>query len=90
MNTDRLIKKSGALHGTVRVPGDKSISHRSIMLGALAEGDTHVTGFLNSICCLAGLPHQALILLIRLSKSHPLADQGCQSEQESQSGTGSK
>ncbi|MBA3581784.1 MAG: 3-phosphoshikimate 1-carboxyvinyltransferase [Gammaproteobacteria bacterium] len=32
--------------GRVRVPGDKSVSHRSIMLGALAEGTTHVSGFL--------------------------------------------
>jgi 3-phosphoshikimate 1-carboxyvinyltransferase len=36
----------GALSGTIRVPGDKSISHRSIMLGALAVGETRVTGLL--------------------------------------------
>lgn len=36
----------GRLTGRLRVPGDKSISHRSIMLGALADGDTRVTGFL--------------------------------------------
>ena len=34
------------LNGTLRVPGDKSISHRSIMLGSLAKGTTVVTGFL--------------------------------------------
>lgn len=34
------------LQGSLRVPGDKSISHRSIMLGALAEGVTNITGFL--------------------------------------------
>lgn len=34
------------LHGTVRVPGDKSISHRALMLGALAEGVTRVRGWL--------------------------------------------
>jgi len=34
------------LSGTIRVPGDKSISHRSIMFGSLAEGITRVTGFL--------------------------------------------
>ncbi|MBX9644914.1 MAG: hypothetical protein K2W91_12545, partial [Novosphingobium sp.] len=34
---------SGPLKGEVRVPGDKSISHRSIMLGALAVGETRVT-----------------------------------------------
>ena len=36
----------GPLSGTIRVPGDKSISHRSIMLGALAVGETRVTGLL--------------------------------------------
>lgn len=35
-----------ALQGTLRVPGDKSVSHRAVMLGALAEGTTRVTGFL--------------------------------------------
>ncbi|MEG3788651.1 3-phosphoshikimate 1-carboxyvinyltransferase [Lysobacter sp. CCNWLW3] len=34
------------LHGSLRVPGDKSVSHRAVMLGALAEGTTRVTGFL--------------------------------------------
>ncbi|GAB3385081.1 3-phosphoshikimate 1-carboxyvinyltransferase [Lysobacter fragariae] len=34
------------LHGTLRVPGDKSVSHRAVMLGALAEGITQVRGFL--------------------------------------------
>ena len=37
--------KSG-LSGTIRVPGDKSISHRSIMFGSLAEGTSHISGFL--------------------------------------------
>ncbi|NOU02046.1 MAG: 3-phosphoshikimate 1-carboxyvinyltransferase [Novosphingobium sp.] len=37
---------TGALKGELRVPGDKSISHRSIMLGALAVGETRVTGLL--------------------------------------------
>lgn len=36
----------GRLTGRIRVPGDKSISHRAIMLGALADGITHVSGFL--------------------------------------------
>lgn len=38
----------GPLKGTVRVPGDKSISHRSLMFGALAVGQTTVTGLLES------------------------------------------
>ena len=37
---------AGPLRGTVRVPGDKSISHRAVMLGALAVGETRVTGLL--------------------------------------------
>lgn len=40
------IAPGGQLSGTIRVPGDKSISHRSVMLGAIAEGVTQVTGFL--------------------------------------------
>lgn len=36
----------GPLTGSIRVPGDKSISHRSLMLGALAVGETRVTGLL--------------------------------------------
>ncbi|PZP56436.1 MAG: 3-phosphoshikimate 1-carboxyvinyltransferase [Micavibrio aeruginosavorus] len=38
--------KSGPLKGIIRVPGDKSISHRSIMFGALAEGETIISGLL--------------------------------------------
>ncbi len=44
---------NGKLSGSLRVPGDKSISHRSIMLGSLAEGITHVTGFLTGEDCIA-------------------------------------
>ena len=43
---DFLVKPGGSLKGTFRVPGDKSISHRSIMFGSLAEGTSHVSGFL--------------------------------------------
>ncbi len=43
------------LTGDIRVPGDKSISHRSIMLGALADGTTRVHGFLHGDDCLATL-----------------------------------
>lgn len=41
-----LARPGAALSGAVRVPGDKSISHRSIMLGSIAEGVTRVSGFL--------------------------------------------
>lgn len=40
------------LNGSIKVPGDKSISHRSIMLGAIAEGRTTVEGFLEGEDCL--------------------------------------
>lgn len=45
----------GSLNGALRVPGDKSISHRSIMIGSLAEGVTQVTGFLEGEDSLATL-----------------------------------
>ncbi len=43
---DYLVRPGGRLAGKIRVPGDKSISHRSVMLGSLAEGMTYVTGLL--------------------------------------------
>ncbi|WGZ92601.1 MAG: 3-phosphoshikimate 1-carboxyvinyltransferase [Candidatus Thiothrix putei] len=55
INLQFIVQPGGSLHGSVRVPGDKSISHRSIMLGALAEGTTHVSGFLQGEDCLCTL-----------------------------------
>ncbi len=49
------VEPGGALQGNVRVPGDKSISHRSIMLGSLAEGVTEIAGFLEGEDALATL-----------------------------------
>ncbi len=49
------IQNGGSLNGEARVAGDKSMSHRSIMLGSLAEGVTHVTGFLEAEDALATL-----------------------------------
>lgn len=46
------VRQTRGLSGNIQVPGDKSISHRSIMLGALAEGNTKIRGFLNSDDCL--------------------------------------
>ena len=48
-------QSGGSLRGALRVPGDKSISHRSIMLGSLAEGVTEVSGFLEGEDSLATL-----------------------------------
>lgn len=45
--------KSGPLRGVVKVPGDKSISHRSVMFGSLAQGTTEVINFLQGADCLS-------------------------------------
>ncbi len=50
-----LAQPGGSVKGRIRVPGDKSISHRSIMLGSLAEGTTEVEGFLEGEDALATL-----------------------------------
>ena len=47
--------KATSLRGELTVPGDKSISHRSVMLGALAEGTTEVHGFLQGADCLSSI-----------------------------------
>ncbi|MDE0507016.1 MAG: bifunctional prephenate dehydrogenase/3-phosphoshikimate 1-carboxyvinyltransferase [Gammaproteobacteria bacterium] len=41
-----LVQPGGSIKGRIRVPGDKSISHRAVMLGSLAEGVANVSGFL--------------------------------------------
>lgn len=48
----RRIEPGGPLRGRLRLPGDKSLSHRAIMLGALAEGPSRVTNFLTGEDCL--------------------------------------
>lgn len=50
-----IVQPGGQLTGVTRVPGDKSMSHRSIMLGSIAEGVTHVKGFLQAEDALATL-----------------------------------
>lgn len=46
MSVSYHIEPGGVLKGRIRVPGDKSISHRSIMLASIAEGVTRISGFL--------------------------------------------
>lgn len=55
MNATFQIHPGGSLVGELRVPGDKSISHRSIMLGSIADGVTEVEGFLEGEDSLATL-----------------------------------
>ena len=47
------IRPGGRLRGTIRVPGDKSISHRAVILAAIAEGETRIGGFLEGADTLA-------------------------------------
>src|SRR2546429_235711 len=49
----KTIHPASAVAGTVEVPGDKSISHRAVILGALSEIPTRVEGFLNAEDCLS-------------------------------------
>ena len=46
-------KRSAPLRGEITVPGDKSISHRAVMFGALAKGTTYITNFLKGADCLS-------------------------------------
>ncbi|MCC2165538.1 3-phosphoshikimate 1-carboxyvinyltransferase [Brotaphodocola catenula] len=45
--------RSNGLHGEVTIPGDKSISHRSVMFGSIAKGETEITNFLQGADCLS-------------------------------------
>ena len=47
------IKKITSPNGALTVPGDKSISHRAVMFGAICDGVSHITGFLNGADCLS-------------------------------------
>ena len=47
------IKKLDHLRGQLTIPGDKSISHRAVMFGALAKGTTRITHFLDGADCLS-------------------------------------
>ena len=55
MGASYCVEPVAKLAGEVTVPGDKSISHRALMLGGIARGTTEVTGFLESEDCLATL-----------------------------------
>lgn len=48
-----IVKPALHLKGEITVPGDKSISHRAVMFGAICQGTTHITGFLNGADCLS-------------------------------------
>lgn len=49
----KYVYQKKSLSGTITVPGDKSISHRAVMFGAIAEGITEITGFLTGNDCMS-------------------------------------
>jgi 3-phosphoshikimate 1-carboxyvinyltransferase len=64
------VQPGGEVAGELTVPGDKSISHRALMLGGIAEGETEITGFLAGEDCLATL--RALQALgVRIERPEP-------------------
>jgi 3-phosphoshikimate 1-carboxyvinyltransferase len=64
------VQPGGEVAGEITVPGDKSISHRALMLGGIAEGETEITGFLAGEDCLATL--RALQALgVRIERPEP-------------------
>lgn len=64
---DFVVQAGGRLQGRIRVPGDKSISHRALLLAAMAHGESHIVNLLESRDCLATL--NALRLLgVRVSR----------------------
>lgn len=69
--THYISSPADALHGDITVPGDKSISHRAIMLGAIAKGITTVNGFLEGDDCLATL-HAFESMGVRIERADDL------------------
>ncbi len=50
---NKTIYPKTGLKGTIKIPGDKSISHRAVMFGSIAKGDTHIRGFLTGDDCMS-------------------------------------
>ena len=72
-----VLEKVSKLKGNVFIPGDKSISHRSLILGSIAQGETRIYNFLNSLDCLKTLEcMQALGAEIELGKDNSVKIKG--------------
>jgi len=72
-----VLEKVNKLKGNIFVPGDKSISHRSLILGSIAQGETRISNFLNSLDCLKTLECvQALGAEIELCKDNSVKIKG--------------
>jgi len=75
------VDPAASVGGELTVPGDKSISHRALLMGAIAEGHTHVTGFLASEDCLATLRAlRQLGVSITEPRAHELVIEGVGAE----------
>lgn len=69
------IQKLNKLHGKLTIPGDKSISHRAVMFGALAQGTTRITHFLEGADCLSTIScFQAMRIHIQKNKDEVLVE----------------
>ena len=69
------IPKLNKLHGKLTIPGDKSISHRAVMFGALAQGTTRITHFLEGADCLSTIScFQAMGIHIQKNKDEVLVE----------------
>lgn len=72
-----VLEKINKLRGNIFVPGDKSISHRSLILGSIAQGETRIYKFLNSLDCLKTLEcMQALGVKIELDENNSVKIKG--------------
>ena len=56
-----IAQPNNGLHGEISPPGDKSISHRSIMIGSIAEGVTEIENFLPGEDCMATVRANVII-----------------------------
>ncbi len=72
-----VLEKVNKLKGNIFVPGDKSISHRSLILGSISQGETRVYNLLNSLDCLRTLEcMQALGVKIELDENNSVNIKG--------------
>jgi len=72
-----VLEKISKLKGNITVPGDKSISHRSLILGSIAQGETRIYNFSNSLDCLKTKEcMQTLGAEINLSKNNSIKIKG--------------
>lgn len=71
-NVTFAVQPGGALNGSLRVPGDKSISHRAVMFASIAEGSSEITGFLTGEDCLCTMKafQQMGVAIERLGETH--------------------